>query len=409
VNIFPIAWVRSQFPSLGRTVNDCPIIYLDGPGGTQVPAQVIAAVSDYYQTSNSNLGGRFATSEQTGAIVSDAREMLARFLGAKRPEEIVFGQNMTSLTFALSRALAQSWEPGAEIIVTSLDHDANVTTWRRAASERGVEVRTWDFRPETCTLELSDLKPLVNRRTVLIAVTLASNAVGSMVDVAAVTRLAHTVGAKVFVDGVHSAPHAAINVQLLDCDFLGCSAYKFFGPHVGVLWGRHDLLASIQPYKVRPAANEPPGSWETGTQSFESIAGAAAAVRYLESINAHSTGISDLKASMDSITAYERQLAERFLAGITEIPGLQLFGLNSAQNRTPTFAIRLAQLTPEEIADRLGRHGIFVWHGHFYAVDVINRLGLADRGGVVRLGFAHYNTLEEVDRALALLAEIATD
>ena len=409
MNIFPIDWVRGQFPSLGRTINDRPVIYLDGPGGTQVPTQVITAVSDYYQTANSNLGGRFVTSEQTGAIVSDAREMLAGFLGANRPEEIVFGQNMTSLTFALSRALAQSWEPGAEVIVTSLDHDANVTTWRRAAVDRGAEVRTWDFRPETCTLELSDLEPLVNRRTVLIAVTLASNAVGSMVDVAAVTRLAQTVGAKVFVDAVHCAPHAAINVQTLDCDFLACSAYKFFGPHVGVLWGRHDLLTSVQPYKVRPAANEPPGSWETGTQSFESIAGAAAAVRYLASINERSTGISDLKASMDSIMAYERQLAERFLAGIKAIPGLQLFGLNSVRNRAPTFAIRLGRLTPEEIADRLGRRGIFVWHGHFYAVDLIHRLGLADRGGVVRLGFAHYNTLEEVDQTLGLLAEIATD
>jgi cysteine desulfurase family protein (TIGR01976 family) len=409
VNIFPIDWVRGQFPSLRRTVNDRPVIYLDGPGGTQVPTQVIKAVSDYYQTSNSNLGGRFVTSEQTGAIVSDAREILARFLGASRPEEIVFGQNMTSLTFALSRALAQSWEPGAQIIVTSLDHDANVTTWRRAALDRGVEVRTWDFRLKTCTLELSDLEPLVNRRTVLIAVTLASNAVGSMVDVPAVTRLAQTVGAKVFVDAVHCAMHAAINVQTLGCDFLACSAYKFFGPHVGVLWGKHDLLTSIRPYKVRPAADVPPGSWETGTQSFESIAGAAAAVHYLGSINEHSTGMSDLKASMASIMAYERQLAERFLAGIQEISGLQLFGLNSVRNRVPTFAIRLERLTPEEIADRLARCGIFVWHGHFYAVDLINRLGLADRGGVVRLGFAHYNTLEEVDQTLGLLAEIAPD
>jgi cysteine desulfurase family protein (TIGR01976 family) len=406
---FPIVWVREQFPALRLSIGGMPAIFLDGPGGTQVPEPVIQAAGDYYRTFNSNLGGQFWTSQKTGEIVHWARSTLAEFLNAPYVDEIVFGQNMTSLTFALSRVLAKSWAPGAELIVTSLDHDANVSPWRLAAAEKDVTIKTWDFREETCSLDLEDLEPLISNRTVLVAVTLASNAVGSLVDVQSVVQLAKRAGAMVFVDAVHFAPHGKIDVQALGCDFLACSAYKFFGPHIGVLWARREWLSATENFKVRPASNKPPGKWETGTQSFEGIAGTLAALEYLRNVEKKSAGGSSPHRFMDAIRQYELALSRRFLAGITRNSRVTLYGISDPDQavlRTPTFAIRLDGIHPDAAARKLGDQGIFVWSGHFYAVDLIERLQLSDKGGVIRIGFVHYNTEEEVDRTLEALENL---
>lgn len=403
---FPIAWVREQFPALKLSIDRMPAIFLDGPGGTQVPESVIRAVSDYYRTSNSNLGGQFLTSRNTLAIVQRARAALAEFFNASHAEEIVFGQNMTSLTFCLSRVLAKSWAPASELIVTSLDHDANVSPWRLAAAEKGATVKTWEFRKENCSLDLEDLRRLISDRTVLIAVTLASNAVGSLVDVQSVAKLAKEVGAKLFVDAVHFAPHGKIDVQMLGCDFLACSAYKFFGPHIGVLWARREWLTQTESFKVRPASDEPPGKWETGTQSFESIAGTLAALDYLRNLASRTSATTSLNAAMDSIRRYELGLSEQFLSSIARNRRVKVYGISDPKQvakRTPTFALRLEGMHPDVAAQKLGERGVLVWSGHFYAVDLIERLGLSEQGGVIRVGFVHYNTVAEVDRTLEAL------
>jgi cysteine desulfurase family protein (TIGR01976 family) len=402
---FPIDWVRGQFPALRRRAGNQPVIFLDGPGGTQVPEQVINAIAGYLRTSNSNLGGRFETSALTAELVRRARVALAEFIHARKPQEIVFGQNMTSLTFSLSRSLARTWSGDSEIIVTSLDHDANIAPWRLAAAERGVTVKTWEVRKQTCLLDLEDLQPLLSKRTALIAVTLASNACGSHVDIRGVAALAKSVRAIVFVDAVHFAPHGPIDVQSLDCDFLACSAYKFFGPHIGVLWGREELLSQLESFKVRPAPNQPPGKWETGTQSFESIAGTLGALGYLRDL-ANNMKKPSLADAMELIRNYECTLSQHFLAGVTRIPRISLYGIAdplSVMRRTPTFAVRVEGVPPDLVAQKLGDLGIFVWSGDFYAVDLIKRLGLEESGGVVRVGFVHYNTADEVDRVLEAL------
>lgn len=409
MHAFPIEWVRSQFPSLELSVAGRPAIFLDAPGGTQVPIAVTRAVRDYYRKNNSNVGGRFVTSRNTVEMVQETRIALAEFVHAHRPEEIVFGQNMTSLTFALSRALARTWAPGSEIIVTSLDHDANISPWRLAAADRGCSVKTWEMRPEDCTLQLEDLRPLLSERTCLIAVTLASNAVGSHVDVASVVELMRGAAAKVFVDAVHFAPHGRIDVQALGCDFLACSAYKFFGPHIGVLWGKHQLLDELEAYKVRPSSAYPPDKWETGTQNFEGIAGTSGALNYLKETGYKANGSCGIDGAMEAVREYESHLSQRFLQGLPELKRATLFGLsdpNQTRRRTPTFAIRLEGFHPEEAAEKLADRGIFVWNGNFYAVDLIDRLGLADSGGVLRLGFTHYHTIDEVDRTLDALATL---
>jgi cysteine desulfurase family protein (TIGR01976 family) len=407
---FPLDWIRRQFPALQLRINDRPAVFLDGPGGTQVPSGVIEAVTGYYRNQNSNLGGHFATSHWTSEVVSGARSAVAEFLHAREPEEIVFGPNMTTLTFAFSRALARSWHAGDEVIVTSLDHDANVTPWRLAAHDRDVRVKTWEVDPETCTLPLSGLRSLLSERTRLLAVGLASNAVGSHVDVSGAVKMMHEVGAKVFVDAVHYAPHGPIDVQALDCDLLACSAYKFFGPHLGILWGRRDLLEHLDSYKVRPASNSSPGKWETGTQNFEGIAGTLAALEYLRVLGSQTTGEPQLRATLETIQKYESRLSRHFLEGVSSLREARIFGLtglNEVARRTPTFALRLTAHSPEQVARKLGERSIFVWNGHFYALDLINRLGLENSGGVVRIGFVHYNTIEEVDRVLEELAAFA--
>ena len=410
-NFIDVNALRKQFPALQREVNGRQLSFLDGPGGTQVPQSVIDAMSDYLARGSSNLGGPFLTSREAEEVTDNARLAMQDFLNARRPEEIAFGQNMTSLTFAVSRAISRGWQPGDEIILTRLDHDANISPWLLAAEERGVTVRWLDFEPSDCVLKLHTLPDLLNEKTRLVAVSYASNAVGSLTDVKEVARLAHEQGALVYVDSVHYAPHNLIDVQDLDCDFLVCSSYKFFGPHQGVLFGKYDLLADLMAYKVRPAPAEPPGKWETGTQSFESLAGSTAAVDYIAAIGGGAGSRRErIVRAMWAIKAYERSLSERFLRGAVQIPGLQVFGITdieNLENRAPTFAVRLDGYTAEEVATRLGDQGIFVWHGHYYAVAVMERLGLLDQGGLVRIGFVHYNTHDEVEGVLAALERLA--
>ena len=407
---FPIEWVRSQFPSLELSFDGGAAIFLDAPGGTQVPIAVTRAVRDYYRRHNSNVGGRFVTSKNTEEIVCETRIALADFVHANRPEEIVFGQNMTSLTFALSRALAKTWEPGSEVIVTSLDHDANITPWKLAAADRGCTVKTWEMRIEDCTLRIEDLRPLISDKTCLIAVTLASNAVGSHVDVARVAELVRGSRIKVFVDAVHFAPHSHIDVQALGCDFLTCSVYKFYGPHIGVLWGKYQWLDELEAYKVRPSSAKPPEKWETGTQSFESIAGTSAALDYLREAGYQANGSGGIAGAMGAIQEYESNLSLRFLHGLDDLERVALFGLSApgeVRHRTPTFAIRIEGIRPDDAAEKLAERGIFVWSGNFYAADLVDRLGLTDSGGVLRLGFTHYHTIDEIDRTLAALAVLS--
>ena len=403
--------LRAQFPALQRTVNGQSAVFLDGPGGTQSPESVIDAMAGYLKSGSSNLGGPFLTSQETDAAADHARAAMMDMLNARRPEEIVFGQNMTSLTFALSRAISRQWQAGDEIIVTQIDHDANISPWLLAAEDRGVTVRWLDFHPENCTLALESLADLLSDRTRLIAINYASNAVGTINDVARVVAMGHSVGALVYVDAVHYAPHGLIDVQALDCDFLVCSVYKFFGPHTGVLYGKYDLLDRLTAYKVRPASNMPPGKWETGTQSFESLSGVVAAVDYLAGLGGGGgTRREQIIRGMGAIKRYEGTLSERFLHKATRIPGLRVFGLTDVEEldkRTPTFAVSLDGYTPEALATLLGERGFFVWHGHYYAVAVMERLGLLDRGGLVRIGFVHYNTIDEMDKLFATLQELA--
>lgn len=402
--------IREQFPALQQLVNGRRALYLDGPGGTQTPERVIGAMAALLRAGASNLGGSFSASERSGAVAERARAAMAAFYNAARSEEIVFGQNMTSLTFALSRALARSWQEGDEIILTRLDHDANISPWLLAAAEKGVTVRWLDFYPADTTLALESLPGLLNERTRLLAITHASNAVGTIPDVARAVRMAHEVGALVYVDAVHFAPHGLIDVQTLDCDFLVSSAYKYFGPHTGILYGRYRLLDELRAYKVRPAPAEPPGKWETGTQSFESLAGVAAAIDYLASLGpAEGSMRQRLVGGMGAMKAHERRLSERFLQGATDVPGLRVFGITDVERleeRTPTFAVSLAGYHADEVAAALGAQGIYVWSGHYYAVAVMERLGLLEKGGLVRIGFVHYNTVEEVDEVLTALARL---
>jgi cysteine desulfurase family protein (TIGR01976 family) len=403
--------LRAQFPALQQEVNGQTAAFLDGPGGTQVSQGVIDAMSGYLARGSSNLGGPFLTSRQTVETVDAARQAMMDFLNARRPEEIAFGQNMTSLTFAVSRAISRSWQPGDEIILTRLDHDANISPWLMAAEDRGVVVRWLDLDPADCTLKIDLLPGMLNERTRLVAVTYASNAVGSIPDVKQVTQLAHQVGALVYVDSVHYAPHGPIDVQDLDCDFLVSSPYKYFGPHTGVLYGKHDLLNDLLAYKVRPAPEKPPGKWETGTQSFESLAGVSAAINYLADIgSAGNDRRQQIVQAMNRIKQYESTLSEQFLRGAVSVPGLRVYGITDIENldkRTPTFAISLEGYTPQEVATYLGDRGLFVWHGHYYAIAVMDRLGLLDRGGLVRIGFVHYNTMGEVNRVLGALSDLA--
>ena len=399
--------LRRRFPALDRMQDGRPVVYADGPGGTQVPHDVIDAMSGFLARGGANLGGPFAASEETGALVHGARVAVADLINASQPEEISFGQNMTSLTLSLGRALARTWSPGDEIICTRLDHDANVSSWMTAAAEAGAVVRMVDFDASDGRLDPSAIADALTERTRLVAVTHASNAIGSIVDVGAVVAAAHERDALVFVDAVHYTPHGLVDVVQTGCDFLAASAYKFFGPHTGLLYGRIELMAEIDAVKIRPAPEEPPGKWETGTQSFESLAGVAAAVDYLASLGRGETRRSQLVDAMNRVQAHERRLSERFIAGMTALDAVRLFGIPTPDGRTPTFAVGVAGHSPRDVAAHLGRRGIFVWDGHYYALEVMAALGVLDAGGLVRIGFVHYNTLDEVDRTVEALAELA--
>jgi len=410
-----IAWVRAQFPALAQEVNGHPVIFFDGPGGTQVPQRVIEAMSDYLVRSNANTHGAFATSRRSDEVIANAHAAVADLLGCTA-DEVVFGCNMTTLTFALSRALGRDLKPGDEIVVTRLDHDANVAPWV-ALEERGAVIRFVDINVEDCTLDMAGLKNLINARTRLVAVGYASNAVGTINDVAEIVRMAHAVDALAYIDAVHFAPHGPIDVRALDCDFLVCSPYKFFGPHTGALYGKREHLTRLRPYKVRPAPDEPPDRWETGTQNHEGLAGVAAAIDYLAELGwraapAVKTRRAALLAAFDIIRPYERSLAERLIAGLLPIPGLTFYGIRDLARftcRVPTGAIRIAGHSPRQLAEFLGERGIFTWDGNYYALNLTERLGVESTGGMLRIGLVHYNTAEEVNYLLEALNEIASN
>jgi cysteine desulfurase family protein (TIGR01976 family) len=392
--------VRSHFPALARQIDGRSPAFFDGPAGSQVPRQVIDAISDYLAHHNANTGGAFATSVATDATLDGARETAADFLGAPSAREVVFGANMTTLTFALSRSLARTWREGDEVIVTDLDHQANIAPWRLAARDAGAVVKVVPFDPESCTLDLEALERLLSPRTRLVAVGMASNAVGTITDVGRVAAMAREVGALTFVDAVHFAPHRAIDVKAIQCDFLACSAYKFFGPHVGVLWGRTEHLAGLTPYRVPPASDEVPWRWETGTLNHEGIAGTAAAMEWIASLGGEGERRERMIEGMAAIHSLEGPLLRRLMDGLRAIPGARVHGPPEGHPRTPTVALTLAGRDPAAVAAELARAGIFVWSGDFYASTVVDRLGLRASGGVIRIGLAPYNTPEEVDRLL---------
>jgi cysteine desulfurase family protein (TIGR01976 family) len=403
--------VRPLFPALSEKAGGREAIFFDAPGGTQVPRQVIDAIGDYLTRSNANAHGAFLTSRRTDEVLAGAHSAMADLLGCA-PEETVFGANMTTLTFAISRALGRELREGDEIVVTRLDHDANVAPWR-ALAERGVTIREVDVDVEDCTLDWADFEAKVNARTKLVAVGYASNAVGTINDVRRATELAHSVGALSYIDAVHYAPHGPIDVAGIGCDFLACSVYKFFGPHVGVLYGKAAHLERLQPYKVRPASDAAPDRWMTGTQNHEGLAGTIAAVDYLASLGA--TGAQEgrrarLSRAMATVRDYERGLSEQLVGGLLRIPGLTFYGIREPErfgSRTPTVSFRLAGRTPREVAAALGERGIFAWDGNYYALSLSERLGVEPQGGMVRVGLAHYHTAAEVDALLEALGELA--
>jgi len=408
--------LRREFPALGQTFDGRPIAFFDGPGGTQVHGTVIDAVARYYTEANSNSHGAFEFSRRTDRTVSEARTAIADFVHANRADEIVFGASMTALTFNLSRAIGRTLSAGDEIIVTRLDHDANVAPWV-ALEERGVVIRRIDFDPTDCTLDMDGMRAAIGPKTKVVAVGAASNAVGTVNDIAQIARWAHDVGAWIYVDAVQYAPHAAMDVQALGIDFLACSAYKLYGPHLGILWGRYRLLDTLSAYKVIPADDAPPDKFETGTPNFEGMAAATAAVDYIASVGrrfgeagASASRRTEIVAGMAVIRRYEMELAERLITGLQSIRGVRIYGITDRarfEQRMPVVSFTLEGHAPADIARRLGEHGIFAWNGDFYAVHVIEWLGLAATGGLVRIGINHYNTVDEIDRLLALIKEMA--
>ncbi len=413
-----LSQIREQFPALNR-----PVIFLDNPGGTQITRRSLERVTSYLVESNANHGGQFATSRASDAVIDQARAAAADFLNAARPEEIVLGPNMTTLTFRISRALAPMFQPGETLVVTRLDHDANVTPWVRMAEDRGMRVRWVDFDVETGLLDMQDMQKAIAEKPRLVAVGYASNALGTINPVQKITEQAHAAGALVYIDAVQYAPHGPIDVQKLGCDFLVCSAYKFFGPHVGVLYGRYDLLEQIRAYRVRPAPELPPDKFETGTNNFEGIAGLLGALEYLAWLGETFGGeLSDLfseeygdrrlvfKTAMSAIRSYEYEVSRALLATLEGVPGLCLYGPSDPDHldwRVPTFSFTLEGHSAEEVAKALDEHNIYVWDGNFYALSVTERLGLErPSGGLVRTGAVHYNTLDEIARLGEALKKI---
>ena len=412
VTSLDLSWIRSQFPSFAEKVNGHPAAYFDGPGGTQVPQRVIDAISDYLKHANANTCGAYLTSRRTNQVIADARTAMADFFGCDA-DEVVFGFNMTSLTFAMSRAIGRELKPGDEIVLTLLDHDANFSPWN-ALEERGVVIRRVAFREADCTLDIEDLARQINARTKVVAVGYASNAVGTINDVKEVVRLAHAVGAPAYIDAVHYAPHGPIDVRALDCDFLVCSSYKFFGPHMGVLYGKREHLKRLQPYKVRANTNEIPNCWEWGTLNHECIAGITACVEYIASVGrrvrpASTSRREAILSAYREIVKYERGLCERLLQGLASMPRVKVYGITDParfDHRCPTIALRAEGHTPLELATKLGDRGFFTWDGNYYALNLTEHLDVEKDGGFLRIGLFHYNTVEEVDRLLGALREI---
>ncbi|MCS6826826.1 MAG: cysteine desulfurase-like protein [Caldilinea sp.] len=410
--MFDARFVRPQFPALSERYNGKPPIFFDNPGGTQVHESVIHAMTDYLTRRNANTHGVFATSRLSDETLDYARQAAADLLGAA-PEEVIFGANMTTLTFMLSRSLAAEFGPDDEIIVTRLDHDANVWPWVMMAEDTGAQVRWADVDLETCTLDMEHFRSLLNERTRLVAVGYASNAVGTINDVKTIIRWAKEVGAYTYIDAVQYAPHGLIDVKALDCDFLACSAYKFFGPHIGLLYGKREHLERLRAYRVRPAGEALPGKWETGTKNHEGMVGAAAAIDYIAGLGVTygraSAGASrreKLAAAWEVIGAYEYQLMDRLLTGLKTIPRVRIYGITDRMDwdkRVATVSIRKEGITPDALALKLAEENIFVWNGNFYALSISERLGVEESGGLVRIGLVHYNTIEEVDRCLALI------
>jgi cysteine desulfurase family protein (TIGR01976 family) len=447
-----LAYIRAQFPSLAQTVNGHPATFLDGPGGTQVPQRAIDAISNYLGRDNANTGGAYATSRHTDAMIAAARAAMADFLHCA-PDEVVFGPNMTTLTYAMSRAIGRGisgreLKPGDEIVVTRLDHDANVSPWLQMAEDTGVTVRWAEIHEEDCTLDMADLAAKINSKTKLVAAGYASNAVGTINPVREIVQLAHAAGALAYIDAVHYAPHGLIDVAALDCDFLVCSTYKFFGPHMGVLYGKREHLERLRPYKVRPNTDAIPNCWEWGTLNHECIAGIAACVDYLADLGRHETcgnekrscgdgrparpssaarpvatttpAVTERRAAIASayqaIHDHEHTLLERMMLGLKQIPRLKIYGITDTARyaeRCPTLAVRIEDgnpnHTPLALATQLGDRGIFTWDGNYYALNLTEKLDVEKSGGFLRIGLAHYNTAEEVDRLLAALIEIAGD
>ena len=430
-----LPYVRSQFPALTQTVNGHPAAFLDGPGGTQVPQRVIDAISNYLRRDNANTGGAYATSRHTDAMLAEARAAMADFLHCAA-DEIVFGPNMTTLTYAMSRAIGRDLGPGDEILVTRLDHDANVSPWL-ALEEKGVTIRWAEIHQEDCTLDLDDLASKINDRTRLVAVGYASNAVGTINPVKKVVSLAHAAGALAYVDAVHYGPHGLIDVAALDCDFLVCSTYKFFGPHMGVLFGKREHLQRFHPYKVRPLTDAVPNRWEWGTLNHECIAGITACVDYLADLGRRSltnagtaalgcpssearpAATSDRRAAIiaafEAIHNYEHELMNRLIIGLQQIPKVKIYGITDSSRfseRCPTLALRVvdqtADQTPLALATKLGDQGFFTWDGNYYALNLTERLDVEKSGGFLRIGLVHYNAIEEVDRLLTALRQILT-
>ncbi|MDP1547195.1 MAG: cysteine desulfurase-like protein [Anaerolineales bacterium] len=415
---FNLDAIRQQFPALARNA-----IFFDNPGGTQIAKQSIDRVTRYLVESNANHEGAFETSIASDAVLDEAHRAMADFYNAASPEEIVFGNNMTTITLHISRSISREWQAGDEIVVTRLDHDANVTPWVLAAQDRGVKVNWVDFDVEDGTLKLDDLQKHLERKPRLLAVGYASNSLGTINPAQKIIKMAHDAGTLVYVDAVQYAPHGPIDVQKLDCDFLITSAYKFFGTHAGILYGRRDLLEKLFAYKVRPATNKLPGKFETGTQNHEGIAGVLGTMEYFEWIGKefggeYAEGLAgdnyqgrrlELKKAMTAIHAYEYELGRALLSALESVPGLQLYGLADVrrlEERVATFSFRLKDLPPRVVAEKLAQYGINVWDGHYYAINVTERFGVEGKGGMVRVGAAHYNTLEEVARLRESLMRI---
>lgn len=445
---FDVQTIRARFPSLARRVGGHPLVYLDGPGGTQVPDLCLDGIRDYLTAHNTNTHGAFPTSVESDALLAEAHAAAADFLGGD-PDEVAFGANATTITFAMSRAIGRTLRPGDEVVVTRLDHDCNVAPWLALQEDRGVTIRWVEVRPEDCTLDLAGLERALGPRTRLVAVGLASNAVGTINPVRQIADVAHAVGAQVWVDAVHGAPHLPIDVVALGADYLVCSPYKFFGPHMGLFWGRRDLLQALPVYKVRPAEDTLPSRLETGTQAHEAQAGLLGTFRYLEWVGVTQGGAAgartatdggpsesdagrwalagpevadaarggaragrraQLQAAMRAIRTYELTLTPRLLEGLATVPGLRIRGITDASRlneRCPTVAFTLRGHHPREVSQALGDLGIATWDGDYYAYELIRSLGLAESGGMVRVGLVHYNTAEEIDRLVGAVREIA--